>query len=102
MALPDPLVTASEPDCYCSTAGFGLLSIRRGVTASHRVDWLPATSESESFRNFFTALILTSVFALYEHRRVDSYGLPVHRAFSWQTSKEPLPESLWPPRLPSE
>jgi len=30
-------------------------------------------------------LILTSVFALYEHRRADSYGLPVDRAFSPQT-----------------
>ncbi len=36
-------------------------------------------------RNFFTAFILTGAFALYEHRRVDSYGLPVRRAFSWQT-----------------
>jgi hypothetical protein len=31
------------------------------------------------------AAICTGVFALYEHRRVDSYGLPVNRAFSWQT-----------------
>jgi len=30
-------------------------------------------------------LILTSVFALYERRRADSYGLPVDRAFSPQT-----------------
>ena len=36
-------------------------------------------------RNFFTAFLLTGAFALYEHRRVDSYGLPVKRAFSWQT-----------------
>ena len=36
-------------------------------------------------RNFFAALILTSVFARYEHRRVDSYGLPIGRAFSRQT-----------------
>lgn len=37
------------------------------------------------FANFLTALICTGAFALYERRRVDSYGLPVHRAFSWQT-----------------
>jgi hypothetical protein len=36
-------------------------------------------------RNFFTALICTGAFALYEHRRVDSYGLPVSRALSRQT-----------------
>lgn len=37
------------------------------------------------FANFLTALICTGAFALYERRRVDSYGLPVNRAFSWQT-----------------
>lgn len=37
------------------------------------------------FANFLTAFICTGAFALYEHRRVDSYGLPVQRAFSWQT-----------------
>jgi membrane protease YdiL (CAAX protease family) len=36
-------------------------------------------------RNFFDALILTGAFALYERRRLDSYGLPVNRAFSWRT-----------------
>jgi hypothetical protein len=35
--------------------------------------------------NFVDALICTGAFALYERRRVDSYGLPVNRAFSWQT-----------------
>ena len=36
-------------------------------------------------RNFIVALICTSAFALYERRRVDSYGLPVNRAFGRQT-----------------
>jgi uncharacterized protein len=36
-------------------------------------------------RNFVVALICTGAFALYERRRVDSYGLPVHRAFGLQT-----------------
>jgi uncharacterized protein len=35
-------------------------------------------------RNFVVALICTGAFALYEHRRVDSYGLPLNRAFGWQ------------------
>jgi uncharacterized protein len=39
----------------------------------------------ELSRNFLAALICTGAFALYERRRVDSYGLPVNRAFSWQT-----------------
>jgi membrane protease YdiL (CAAX protease family) len=37
------------------------------------------------FRNLITAVICTGAFALYERRRVDSYGLPVNRAFGWQT-----------------
>jgi hypothetical protein len=36
-------------------------------------------------RNFFKALICTGVFAWYEGRRVDSYGLPLSHAFRWQT-----------------
>lgn len=39
----------------------------------------------EFFRNFVNALILTGSFALYERRRVDSYGLPVNRALDRQT-----------------
>ena len=31
--------------------------------------------------NLLTALLLTWIFARYEHRRVDSYGLPVREAF---------------------
>jgi membrane protease YdiL (CAAX protease family) len=41
-----------------------------------------AFSESE---NFLVALICTGAFALYERRRVDSYGLPINRALSGQT-----------------
>ncbi len=37
------------------------------------------------FRNFINALIFTGAFALYERRRVDSYGLPVNRAFGRHT-----------------
>ncbi|HEX4081146.1 MAG TPA: CPBP family intramembrane glutamic endopeptidase [Rhizomicrobium sp.] len=36
-------------------------------------------------QNFLTALICTGVFALYERRRVDSYGLPIARALGSQT-----------------
>jgi CAAX protease family protein len=36
-------------------------------------------------RNLLTAIICTGAFALYEHRRLDSYGLPIERAFSRQT-----------------
>src|SRR3984893_4526003 len=36
-------------------------------------------------RNFVVALICTGAFALYERRRVDSYGLPVNRALGCQT-----------------
>jgi uncharacterized protein len=37
------------------------------------------------FRNLIAALLCTGVFARYEHRRVDSYGLPVKLAFRWHT-----------------
>jgi membrane protease YdiL (CAAX protease family) len=35
--------------------------------------------------NLAVGLICTGIFAVYEHRRVDSYGLPVNRAFSSHT-----------------
>jgi membrane protease YdiL (CAAX protease family) len=35
--------------------------------------------------NLATALVCTAVFARYERRRIDSYGLPLDRAFSRQT-----------------
>ena len=37
------------------------------------------------FETLLVAAICTGVFALYERRCLDSYGLPVHRAFGWQT-----------------
>jgi membrane protease YdiL (CAAX protease family) len=36
-------------------------------------------------RNLTVALICTGAFAVYERRRIDSYGLPANRAFGWQT-----------------
>lgn len=35
--------------------------------------------------NFAVAVICTGIFAIYERRRIDSYGLPISRAFSRQT-----------------
>ena len=35
--------------------------------------------------NFFDALICTGAFAIYERRRIHSYGLPLNRAFGRQT-----------------
>ncbi|MGA3088678.1 MAG: CPBP family intramembrane glutamic endopeptidase [Terriglobales bacterium] len=39
----------------------------------------------ELCRNLLDALLCTGAFALYERRRIDSYGLPLTRAFRWQT-----------------
>jgi uncharacterized protein len=39
----------------------------------------------EDTLSFIVVLVCTAALALYEHRRVDSYGLPVNRAFSSQT-----------------
>jgi CAAX protease family protein len=55
------------------------LHLGEGLTAG-TIAW----SEIE---NFVAALLCTYAFALYEHRRVDSYGLPVNRVFSRQTSE---------------
>src|SRR5205085_5147991 len=45
----------------------------------------PGALALAEFENFLTALIITGAFALYERRRVDSYGLPVKCALSPQT-----------------
>lgn len=45
----------------------------------------PAALSLAEFENFLTALIITGTFALYERRRVDSYGLPINSALSRQT-----------------
>lgn len=55
----------------------GLLHLSPGLTA--------ANVGLEELRSFVDALICTGVLALYERRRVDSYGLPVNRAFGRQT-----------------
>ena len=59
---------------------------------THLAEWLhPADGLSAGniaigeFANFLTALICTGALAIYEWRRVDSYGLTVGRAFSRQT-----------------
>ncbi len=57
-------------DTACAKA----LHISPGLTAA-------ATALSEVTINFLIALICTGIFALYERRRVDSYGLPVNQAF---------------------
>jgi membrane protease YdiL (CAAX protease family) len=45
----------------------------------------PGAIALSEFENFLIALICTGAFALYERRRVDSYGLRINRAFSRQT-----------------
>ena len=54
-----------------------LLGLSRGFTASNI-----ALGE---LGNFAVAVICTGIFAIYERRRIDSYGLPISRAFSRQT-----------------
>jgi hypothetical protein len=54
-----------------------LLHVPPGLTAGNI-----ALSE---IGTFIVALILTGAFALYEHRRLDSYGMPVERAFRLPT-----------------
>jgi membrane protease YdiL (CAAX protease family) len=44
-----------------------------------------ATALSEICFNFVVALACTGIFALYERRRIDSYGLPVRRALGPRT-----------------
>ena len=58
----------------------------------HIAHWLHIGTEFSAgavalseIQNFLTALICTAIFALYERRRVDSYGLPVARALGRQT-----------------
>ncbi|HEX3430000.1 MAG TPA: CPBP family glutamic-type intramembrane protease [Rhizomicrobium sp.] len=61
-------------------------------TFSHAVQWLrlnyflsPGAIALNEFENFLIALICTGAFALYERRRVDSYGLPIDGAFGPRT-----------------
>ena len=59
----------------------GWLAERLGIAPS----LTPGFVALAGFRNFLVALICTATFAVYEHRRVDSYGLPIGKAFSRQT-----------------
>jgi len=59
---------------------------------NHVAQWLhfdfflsPGAIALNELENFVLALICTGAFALYERRRVDSYGLPIDRVFSRQT-----------------
>ena len=45
----------------------------------------PANVALSEIQNLCTGLICTGIFALYERRRVDSYGLPVQRALGERT-----------------
>ena len=54
-----------------------LLHLTPGLTAGYI-----ALAE---LRNLAVALICTGAFALYERRRIDSYGLPLNHALGWQT-----------------
>jgi membrane protease YdiL (CAAX protease family) len=56
----------------------GSLHLRPGFTAAN-------VGFGELLLNFSDALICTGAFALYERRRIDSYGLPIQRALGWQT-----------------
>ena len=58
------------------------LHLAAGLTAAN-----VAISE---FENFIVALICTAMFARYERRRVDSYGLPVAGAFGARTAEGAL------------
>lgn len=57
--------------------GTKLLHLSPGLTAGNVT--------LAELRNLVVALICTGAFALYERRRADSYGLPINRAFGWQT-----------------
>ncbi len=60
----------------------GRLHLAAGLTA--------ANVAINEFENFIVALICTAIFARYEGRRVDSYGLPVARAFGAHTGEGAL------------
>lgn len=55
--------------------------IRRAATALHATGLSPGRDAFYETINLVTALLLTGMFALYEGRRVDQYGLPVRNAF---------------------
>ena len=55
--------------------------LERAAKALHVHGLSPGTVALFETINLATALLLTWIFARYEHRRVDSYGLPVREAF---------------------
>src|SRR2546430_11066034 len=56
---------------------------------SHLAAGLTAANVAlNEFENFIVALTCTAIFARYERRRVDSYGLPVARARSEEHTSE--------------
>jgi len=55
--------------------------LERAAKALHVHGLSPGTVAFFETINLATALLLTWIFARYEHRRVDSYGLPVREAF---------------------
>ena len=56
--------------------------LERAAKALHVHGLSPGTVAFFEIINLATALLLTWIFARYEHRRVDSYGLPVREAFA--------------------
>jgi len=56
-------------------------ALERIAKALHIRGLSPGTVAFFETINFATALLLTWIFARYEHRSVDSYGLPVREAF---------------------
>jgi membrane protease YdiL (CAAX protease family) len=56
------------------------------MRALHLTPGLSASTIAvDEIRNIVVGLICTGAFALYERRRIDSYGLPIARALSWPT-----------------
>src|SRR5207253_347690 len=62
--------------------------------AASRLRWpgelTAAAVALNELENFIVALVCTAIFALYEHRRVDSYGLPVAQALGARTAEGAL------------
>jgi uncharacterized protein len=62
---------------------FNLIAARWHVSA----DFTAAHIGLQEFENLLVALACTALFACYEHRRIDSYGLPLTQAFSGFTGE---------------
>lgn len=55
--------------------------LSHAATALHATGLSPARETFYEMINLLTALLLTWLFGLYEGRRADAYGLPIHQAF---------------------